>query len=77
MVFPITSTQRDFPLHVTLDGRASVHGIFCAKGSNRLTASHGTSHGNGSFWNLVRMIFFRRYWLLWMPLWGNDAGCIE
>lgn len=30
MVFPITSTQRDFPLHVALDGRASVYGdILC------------------------------------------------
>lgn len=30
MVCPITSTQRDFPLHVALDDRTSVHGdILC------------------------------------------------
>ena len=30
MVCPITSTQQDFPLHVALDDRTSVHGdILC------------------------------------------------
>lgn len=36
MVFPITSTQRDFPLHVALDGRASVHGDILCEGLKSL-----------------------------------------
>ena len=53
MVFPITSTQRDFPLHVALDGRASVHGDILCEALKSLDCQSRNQSRQSRKWKLL------------------------